>query len=226
MDYRANLFKLLFSPLDQLLLINKADKVQRIFPLFFLLILFITLIYTWMTWLGIGTDILSQGAITLPREEYEASKFSFLIGRALYALLFSLFLLLFPPLVFKTFFQMKFSKAVLLQLAILTIFLIERLLWIPLYLSYGLDWYASPFSFGPVLTFFTDNPFWTYLGGAVTLFLIWMMCFQVYYIAALTEAKKGWIWLTVIILHLLYITGTACVAYYATDLLTFFLRSR
>lgn len=226
MNYKASLGKLIFSPYEQLVIINKADKIQRIFSLFFLLTLITILLYGWMAWLGIGTSILSPGALSLPREEYEASKLSFLIGRMMYALLFSLFLLLFPPLVFYTFFRVKFSKAVLLQLVVLTLFLVERLIWIPLYLYFGLDWYASPFSLGPVLTLLTDNPFWTYLGGTITLFLIWMIGFQVYYISALTKSKKIWIWLTVIILHLLYIAGAACVAYYATDLLTFFLRSQ
>lgn len=226
MNYKASLGKLIFSPFDQLFRISKADKVKRIFPLSFLLLLFTVLVYGWMAWLGIGTDILSPMALTVPREEYEAIKLSFLIGRVLYALLFFLFLLFFPSLLYRTFFRVKFSKALLLQLAVLTIFLFERLLWIPLYIYFGLDWYASPFSLGPVLAVLTSSPFWIYTGGTITLFLLWMVWFQVYYLSALTERKKVWIWITVITLHILYVIGAACVSYYTTDILSFFLRSQ
>lgn len=226
MTYRANLWKLVFSSTDQLVRINKAEKITRLFPLFFSLILLTVFLYGWMAWLGIGTDILSPAAVSLPREAYEADKLSFLIGRTLYALLFSLFILLFPPLIFKTFFRIKFSKAILLQLAILMIFLFERLIWIPLYLYFGWDWYASPFSAGPLLAVSTSSPFWIYFGGTISLFLLWMIGLQISYLSIMTKSKKIWIWITVITLHILYLAGAASVSYYATDLLTFFLRGQ
>lgn len=220
MTYKANLGKLIFSPDDQLFRINKAKKVNRVLSFSFLLVFLSALLYGWMGWLGMGSDILSPGAATMAREEYEAAKFSFVIGRIAYALLVSLFLILVPPLFFNLFFRIAYPKAVLLQLTVLAVLLVERLLWIPLYIYFGMDWYSSPFSFGPIVSMFTEIPLWIYLGGSITLFFVWITWFQVYYMSKLTHVKKGWIWMTVLLLHSAYIFVAVYSALYADELIT------
>ena len=218
MIYRLKLFGLLFNRNKHLYPFKKAAKILYSWKGLFLLFIWL-LVYAWMSWLGLGT---AQLAPALDPAAYELAKLWFLTGRLLYALLFAFVLLLLPSSVFSLLFKVPFKKTFVLQQAVLLILIIERISWIPLFTYQGLQWQLSPLSFGPVAAFF-GAPGWVIYGlGAVSLFQLWIIYFQASSITYLSGRNTYWVWTTVILLHLLYWTGTAALVSLADELLSFF----
>ncbi|MGY0694059.1 hypothetical protein ACW2QC_14975 [Virgibacillus sp. FSP13] len=204
MVYSINIIKLLFSMDDHLYRIGKAEKVKNLWKLCLLLILFSVIIYAWMATLGIGSDIISSNAMGLTMLDYEQSKFSFVVGRCVFAILLALIVLFIPSLILYSITGIQYQKLIIMQQIVLLIMLVERLLWIPLMLYWGLDWYVSPLSFGIIASYFTDTPWIISFFGAISLLQLWIIWFQVKYIRYLSTVKKRWIWLSVIVIHIIY----------------------
>src|SRR5690625_1013640 len=157
MNYQPNFFKFLFSINDHLFRLRQAEAMSPIWRSNSLLILLSMLIYLWMAFLGMGSNLISGDALVLGALNYEASKFWFVIGRLLYGAFFASFILFVPAYLFKLLTDIPFKKLVVMQQVVLFIMLVERLLWIPLMLFAGLDWYVSPLSFGIIASYITDH---------------------------------------------------------------------
>ncbi|WP_188725414.1 hypothetical protein [Lentibacillus populi] len=212
MTYHINLIKLLFSMDDHLYRINKAEKIQALWKWCSLLCLFSIIIYGWMALLGIGSDFISSHATALNATEYELSKLGFVIGRGLYAILLTAIILFLSALIFYSITGIPFRKLIIMQQVVLLMMLVERVLWIPLMLYWGLDWYVSPLSFGIIASYFTEYQWIIYFFGAISLFQLWIIGFQVKFLRYLSPIKRRWIWLTVILLHIFYWAAAASLA--------------
>lgn len=219
MSYSTNIFKILFNPQDHLFRLKEAETTSHIAKNVFLLLSLSIIIYGWMSWLGVGTDPISRHATDLAQVEYELSKLWFLIGRALYALLFALFILFFPSLLFRLAYKVPYKKTVIIQLSVLLILLLERLTWIPLLVSSGLEWFVSPFSFGIITSYITDISWVIFFFGALSIFQIWVIWLQVRTLAYLSLVKKRWIWTGVLLLHLAYWASAAALAFYDINII-------
>ncbi|WP_042145459.1 hypothetical protein [Paucisalibacillus sp. EB02] len=217
MTYSINIFKLLFAVDDHIFRIGKAELIRTPWKVMLLLMLFSTFLYSGMGMLGIGSSPISSGAVVLTPSEYEMQKLWFIIGRIIYSLAFVLFILFVPSLIFYWVTKIQYKKLLLMQLVVLFVLLIERILWIPFVVYFGLDWYVSPLSFGIIASYFTDIPFLIYLFGAISLFQLWIVAFQIKFVSKLSAIQKGWIWSTVILFNLAVWTLTAVVAF--TDIL-------
>lgn len=203
MNYQPNFLKLLFSIKDHLFRIRKAEEVRPVWKSNVLLLILSMLIYCWMAFLGMGSNLISEDAVLLGTIGYESSKFWFVIGRMLFGLVFGLFILFVPSYLFKLLTDIPYKKLIIMQQAVLLIMLIERVLWIPLLLFAGLDWYVSPLSFGVIASFLTDQTWLITFFGSITIFQLWIIGFQVYFISYLSDAlSKRWLWLSVIFVHL------------------------
>lgn len=213
MTYYTNLFKILLSMEDHLFRIGKAEKIRNLWKISVLLLLGSIVIYVWMAFLGIGSDLISRDAAGLTPQAYESSKFWFLIGRAIYAVLFAALVLFIPSLLFNLLTDIPYQKLLIMQQVVLAVMLLERLIWIPLMLLIGLDWYVSPLSFGIIASYITEVPWVIYFFGAISLFQIWIIWFQVKFITTLFPIKKQWIWVNVICLHILGWSIAALVAF-------------
>ncbi|CDQ41359.1 MULTISPECIES: hypothetical protein [Virgibacillus] len=213
MTYRSNVFKFLFSTEDHLFRIKKAEKLHNLWKMNSLLLLSAVILYAWMAYLGIGTNFLSNGAVGLTPLEYEQQKFWFLIGRVLYALLIAAFILFIPSLIYYAITGIPYQKLVILQQVVLLVMLLERLIWIPLALFNGLDWYVSPLSLGIIASYLFDHAYPIYFFGAISLFQIWIIWFQVTFIGYLSEIKKRWLWVIIVGLHIFYWALAALLAF-------------
>ncbi len=189
---------------DHLYRINKAEKIKNLWRLCLLLTLFSMAIYTWMAFLGIGSDIISSNAIELNTLDYEQSKFGFALGRCVFAILLALIVLFIPSLIFYAITGIPYQKLIIMQQIVLLVMLVERILWIPLMLYWGLDWYVSPLSFGIIASHLTSTPWIVSFFGAISLVQLWIIWFQVKYIRYLSTIKQRWIWLSVIVIHIIY----------------------
>lgn len=212
MTYHINLVKLFFSMDDHLYRIDKAEKIKSLWKLCALLCLCSIIIYAWMACLGIGSDILSGNATLLSAHEYELNKLGFVVGRCVYAILLTGIILFLSSLVFYSITGISFRKLVIMQQVVLVIMFVERVIWIPLMLYWGLDWYISPLSFGVVASYLTENSWLVYFFGALSLFQLGIIWFQAKFLCYLSLVKWRWVWLTVILLHIFYWAAAASLA--------------
>ncbi|UJL46588.1 hypothetical protein KFZ58_01035 [Virgibacillus sp. NKC19-16] len=213
MTYSVNLFKFFRSMDNHLFRIRKAEKIQNLWKVSVLLVLFSMFIYAGMAYLGIGTDLISQNFARLSPAAYEQSKFWFIIGRAGFAVLFAALILFVPALLFYLLTDIPYQKLIIMQQVVLVVLLIERIIWIPLMLIIGLDWYVSPLSLGIITSYLTETPWVIYFFGAISLFQLWIIWFQVKYMSTMTVVKKRWLWANVILLHILFWCIAALLAY-------------
>ncbi len=211
--YTINLFKFFFHMDDHIFRIRKAEKINHLWKMCALLAFISLVIYVWMAYLGIGSDIISRGAVGLMPGVYETEKVWFLVGRAIFGVLFAIIILFLPSLLFYLLTEIPYHKLLIMQQFVLAVMLIERLIWIPLMLFIGLDWYVSPISFGIVASYITGTSWVIYFFGAISLFQLWIIWFQVKFITALVPMRKRWIGFNVILVHVLGWALTALIAF-------------
>ncbi|WP_067730363.1 hypothetical protein [Oceanobacillus damuensis] len=203
MTYRIHLFRILTSMEDNLFRIKKTERIQNLWKVSIILALTSVIVYLLMAFLGLGSEGISSNAVSLSQPAYETSKLWFVLGRMLYALLFAAFILFVPSLLFYLLTGIPYKKLVIMQQVVLAVMLVERVLWIPLVIFAGLNWQVSPISFGIIASYITETPWIIYFFGAITLFQLWIIWFQVKYLSTFSEMKKYVIWINVVLLHFL-----------------------
>jgi hypothetical protein len=214
MTYSVNLIKLFFRRDDHLFKLNEAERIKNVWNLLFLLLVLTILTYSWTAWLGLGSEAISTNMTAFNRVEYEFTKTWFLIGRAAYALIMFLFILFISSFFYWLFNNVSYRRLFIIQMNVLLIMLIERLTWIPLMVYAGIDWYVSPFSLGVITSYITEFDWVIYFFGAISIFQLFIIWYQVKCISWLSSTKKGWIWTGVIFWHILLWAGTAALSYY------------
>lgn len=201
MVYRVQIFKFLSSIGDHIYRVKRAEKITNLIRTSILLILTSAIIYGWMASLGIGSNIISTNSALLGESGYELSKFWFMIGRALYGAIFAAIILFVPGLLFYLFTEIPYQKLIVMQQVVLIVILLERLIWIPLVVFVGLDWYASPLSLGIIFSYLLEVDWFIYFFGAISLFQIWIIWFQYRVLHGLSGVKKSTLWISILLLH-------------------------
>lgn len=222
MTYTVNLFKLFFSREDHLFKLNEAERLKNVWNLLFILLVLTVATYIWTAWLGLGTDAISANMAGLNRLEYESRKAWFLLGRIGFAILLFLFTLFVSSFFYWLFNDVSYKKLMIIQMNVLLIMLVERLTWIPLMVYAGIDWYVSPLSLGVITSYLTDQGWIIYFFGAISLFQIFIIRYQVKCISWLSTTNKKWIWTGVLFWHILLWAGTAALSYYDLFLVQIF----
>ncbi|MFD1609313.1 hypothetical protein [Oceanobacillus luteolus] len=203
MPYHVQLFKFFTSIYDHIFRIKRAEKITNLWKTSLLLILASALIYGWMAYLGIGSTFLSSSMAYLSSGEYETSKLWFLLGRVVYGASFAAAVLFVPSMIYQLITGIPYQKLIIMQQIVLSVLLLERLIWIPIAIFIGLDWYVSPLSFGVIASYIFEIEWFIYFFGAITLFQLWTIWFQFRFLHAMSENEKRTIWIFIILLHLL-----------------------
>lgn len=204
MSYQNNVFKFFFSMEDHFEHIKHVERIRNFWRGLFLLFFCSVLIYGFMAYLGLGTDILSANMLKVTPLEYEQQKFWFMVGRMGYAALLAGFILFVPSLLYYAVTGIPYRKIVIMQQVVLVVMLIERVTWIPLAVWNGLDWYLSPLSLGIIASYITKQEYLIYFFGMISLFQVWIIGFQVKYLRFFTDMRKLWLWFMVIGLHVFF----------------------
>lgn len=199
--YHVNIFRLLFNMNDELYRIKHAEKLTGLWKRTSLLVFLTMLVYGWMAYLGLGSNAILNNELLFGQAEYESSKFWFMIGRAAFGVIYAIVVIFIPVLIFRLFARIPLRKLIVMQLVVLLITLVERLLWVPLTIFAGLDWYVSPLSLGIMASYVTSKTWLIYFFGAITLFQVWIMIFQVKFLSRLLDIKKIGVWISVFLLH-------------------------
>ncbi|PKR77839.1 hypothetical protein CEY16_07880 [Halalkalibacillus sediminis] len=208
MTYRNRLFSLFTSMDDEIFRIQKAEQIEKMWRVPLLLIVATVVLYIWMSYLGMGTNIVSPNITAFSVQEFEASKFWFIAGRGLFAILLAILILFLSSFWFYIWMDVGYRKLIIMQQVVLLVMLLERVLWIPLALYIGLDWYVSPWSFGIIASYFTSMEWVIVFFGTITLFQVWIIWFQIKFLSKVTTMKMYLIWIVVMMLHLF---GWVCV---------------
>ncbi|RLL39945.1 hypothetical protein D8M04_19740 [Oceanobacillus piezotolerans] len=203
MTYRVQLLHFIRHMEDHFFRIKKAEKIQNLWKVNVLLLFLSVIIYGFMAYLGIGTNLLSIGAVNQTPLDYELHKFWFVLGRMIYAVLFAAFILFIPSLLYYLLTDVSYRKLMIMQQIVLSALLLERLIWIPMVTLTGLDWYVSPLSFGVIASYLTETSWVIYFFGAISLFQIWIIWFQTRYLITLSQTKKHIVWINVILLNVI-----------------------
>lgn len=220
MTYYMNLVKFIRSMEDHLFRVRQAEKLHNVWKTSLLLALFSVLIYIWMAYLGIGTTPISPAAISATEIEYEQYKYWFILGRAVYGLIFTALVLFIPSLIIYAFTGISYPKLLIMQQVVLAVLLAERVIWIPLAAFIGLEWHVSPLSLGIIASYFTEIDWFIYFFGAISLFQLWVIWFQVKFISGFHAIGKRGLWLIVISLHILTWVLAATIAAVDTHIIS------
>ncbi len=202
MVYRIQPLKFLTAIDDHIFRIKRAENTANFWKTSILLMLASAVIYGWMAYLGIGSNLLSMDAPLLGAGEYEVNKLGFLIGRVVYGMLFAATVLFIPSSLFYLLTEIPYQKLVMMQQVVLLVLLLERVIWIPLTIWAGLDWYASPLSLGVIFSYLIENEWFIYFFGAISLFQVWIIWFVYRFLQALSEVSGRTILLVVVLLHI------------------------
>ncbi|TFB14203.1 hypothetical protein E3U55_14230 [Filobacillus milosensis] len=211
----------LFTDLDgQLYRIEKAEYIST-WKMNVSLFLATIAIYIWMAWLGMGSNPISSTLHATTPGVFNAFKLWFIAGRGLFAIIFAGIILFLVSYIFYLFTSIPYRKLVIMQQVVLVVLLFERLLWIPLFVFLGLNWYVSPFSLGVLASYVTDFELVIYFFGAISILQIWIMFFQVKYMYRLQTLAldKRNIWWIVIAWHIFTYILVATLSYYDEELL-------
>lgn len=201
MEYRANPFKMLLSIDDHLYRIETAERVRNVWKVSGILVLLSMVIYVWMAYFGIGSELVTRGAVHADLVEYESSKLWFVVGRAIYGVILTAFVLFIPSLFYYLITEIPFQKLIIMQQVVFLVMLAERVIWIPIAIFAGLDWYVSPMSFGIIVSYLTSKSWIIYFFGAISLVQLWIIWFQIKYLSEWSTLTKRWLAFNVIAFH-------------------------
>lgn len=192
---------MLFHMEDDTWRLKKAEKLQGFWKSGIIMLLAAILIYCWMAYLGMGSNLVSQGAIGLDPTVYNVHKLWYVAGRILFAAVFWGGTLFGVAALFHMVTEIPFRKLVIMQQLVFGLLLVERLIWIPLAVYAGLDWFSSPMSLGVIAGYLTSKSWIIYFFGAISIFKIAVMFLQVHFIRELSDMSKSGVWASVIFLH-------------------------
>ncbi|PAE44670.1 hypothetical protein [Bacillus sp. 7884-1] len=165
---------------------KEAEQIKGIWTRSALLLFTSLILFSISAYFGIGNESLSKTIYDLSPNEFETIKALFGIGQVIQGILGSILLLFPPALYFWVFTHVDYKKLVIMQLFILTIYLIEQALSIPFHIV-GLDLVSLPFSFGVIAQYLTDYELIINFFSTITLFKIWSIILQTTFIKVLSE---------------------------------------
>lgn len=186
MHFRVQLLRGLHRPYICSQEMRDAEQIEGFWKRSALLLITSLILFGISAYFGIGNESLSKTIYELSPIEFETIKALFGIGQVIQGVLISIILILLPALYFWVFTNVDYKKLVIMQLFILTIYLIEQAMSIPFHLV-GMDQNSLPFSFGVVAQYLTEHELIINFFSTITLFKIWSMILQVIYIKVLSE---------------------------------------
>ncbi|MGX9133321.1 hypothetical protein ACWV26_02925 [Rummeliibacillus sp. JY-2-4R] len=153
--------------------------------------------------LGLGSESLSTELTSLNGDAFEARKQLFLVGRVFQGILIPCVFLFASALYYFAFLNGNYRKLLVVQMNILGVFLIEKIIQIPLFLMLNIDMTSNVFSFSIIAQYFTDNEVAIHFLSEITLFRIAMIIYSYYYLSRVVEVRKKSLILAIGILYLL-----------------------
>jgi hypothetical protein len=191
MFYQVQLWKGLTSPYVSSHQLNKAEQFHGLWKRTSLILVLTLIISAFSSYLGIENEQLSKLIYETSSSEFESIKGLFAIGQVLQSIFVSAILIFLPALVFWVFTDIEYRKLIVIQLFVAGIFILEKIITLPLQFFFGLDLASSPFSLGIIAQYLTDYEIIINFLGEVSLFSIWAMILQYKYLRVITDKKNS-----------------------------------
>lgn len=220
MIYHLNIFKYFTATEDHLFRIERAEDIKNVKRTTLFLILASAIIYAWLAYLGIGSQLILDADLRFSTGAYESSKFWFIIGRALFGAIYAVIMIFIPAFIFKLLTNIEFNKLMIMQLIAFLFIIVERLTWIPLAVYGNLDWFVSPLSLGVIASYFTSKEWLIYFFGSISIFQVLIILLQVKFICYFLDVRKSLVAFSVFLLHFVewwLITLISVVSVYVVD---------
>ncbi len=219
MYYQVHIWKGLRTPYISAHQINKAEKLTGIWKWTTWLLVISLILSGIAAYFGIGNDALSKLIYDTTSSEFQTIKGLFAIGQVIQSTLATAILIFLPALIFWVFTDIEYGKLVVVQLFVTAIFMIEKMITLPMQFYFGLDSASSPFALGVLTQYITDYQLIAHFFGEISLFSIWAMIIQYKYLRVITEKSPKLILLIIISIHLLIWIFTAVFSYIKFEVL-------
>ena len=154
--------------------------------------------------LGIGSSSLSKELSKVSGAEFETKKQLLLIGRILLGVTITAIVLFASSLFYWSIFDISYRKLVIIQMTIFCIYLLEKIVQIPLFVLLDIHTTSNVFSLGIIAQYLTQKEWVIHLLSQITVFQVCMIFLTYYYIAFLTDRKKIVIGISIAFLYVLY----------------------
>ncbi|WP_409290647.1 hypothetical protein [Peribacillus sp. SCS-37] len=204
MTFRVRILKGIRFPKTYAWGLRESEGIAGLWSRVAAVILASTLLFGIGGLFGAGSESLSGRIASLSETEFEAVRLFFLAGQLLSGILYAVILLFFFGLFIYILFDIEYKKVLVVQLFAVVIGLAGKAVSILLAVTAGLGTSASPLSLGVIGHYLTDfEPLQNFL-GQISFFQAAVIAFQLYFYQSLSEKKRGWILLILILLHLLF----------------------
>jgi hypothetical protein len=213
MNNRVEVLRGLFNYNYYTYKLRDAEDVPGVWKNAALLILLSGLIFGISAYFGIGSEYLSKKLTTISREEYEMHKLLFMAGQTILGIVFGAVMIFLPALFFWTLSDVELKKLLTIQFFVLPIFLLEKLIIIPLALTLGLTHISSPFSLGVIAQYITGNDFIVYFLASISFFKAWAIFIEYKYLKMLSGKNSRVILLMVIGINLVFWLFSALISF-------------
>ncbi len=203
MIYETSILKGIFRPQVNLYQLQKAETTGGIGWRVFVLYLFSLLIFAASTYFGIGTETYSGAITDFSREEFEAGKVFVLLGKLTSSILYASLLLWFPALVYWIVLDVSYKKALIVQMVVFTIHLVEKVITYPVLVIFNLNQTSNPFSLGVIAQQLMSHKYFMHFFSSITLFQLAAISILYFYLSKLTEKHKVLTLFTIVLFYLL-----------------------
>ena len=190
MIFRVQPLKGIFRPVNYRYQLSEAEAFKgykRYIAFFFLLSI---CVYGISAAFGIGTESLSKEMTSLSSEEFETRKQLFFLGRLLLGMIIPAIFLFLSSLYYWSFVIISFQQLVIVQMSVFCVFLLEKIIQIPLFLLLHIDEASNPFSLGVIVQYITNKELIVDFFSQITIFQMLMITIVVHYLNHLTEKSK------------------------------------
>lgn len=202
MFFQVQLWRGLLSPYISAHQLHKAEKYAGIWKKTGLLLVLTFILSSASAYFGIGNEQLSKLIYDTSASEFSTIKALFAVGQVVQAIIVTAMLIFFPALILWIFSDIEYRKLVVMQLYVASIFLIEKVITLPLQFYWGIDHASSPFSLGVIAQYLTDYELVSNFFGEISLFSIWAIILQFKYLRIITTKSARLILLLILSINL------------------------
>lgn len=202
MIYETSILKGIFRPQVSLYQLQKAETTAGSGWRVVFLYLLSALIFFTSGYFGIGTETYSGGITDFSKDEFEAGKVFLLAGKLISSLLYTTLLFWFPAFIYWVTLEVSYKKALIVQMFVFSIHLIEKAMTYPVLVFFNLNQVSNPFSLGVIAQYLFKHEFWIHFFGSITLFQLAAITLLTFYLVRLADRNK---YLTLLIIVLFYL---------------------
>lgn len=213
MVYYIHLLKGLLAPQILFFQLGKVEEIRGLWKKAAILVFLSVLLFSLSSFFGLGMDFLSKEITEISRQELEAKKLFIFVGQMVWGLFYALLVIFGVSLVLWALLDMQYKKIVVIQLFVLSIFLLEKTILLPIRVSFGIGPESSPLSLGVIAQYFTANTIVVYTFSQLSIFKLWAIFFQYKGLKALSDKNPKIVLLLIVIVNLFIWITSALLSY-------------